>query len=133
LVIPSAARNPRLGYGCLTPFGMTKTRFGVAGIDAAEHEIAAALRHPGFTLTALADVDRETLAATCERYSAEGFPSVEALCDSGLVAALYIGTPTHLHTEHALLAIEAGLHVIVATPMALNLEIADHMVQFACR
>jgi phthalate 4,5-cis-dihydrodiol dehydrogenase len=61
------------------------------------------------------------LASACERYGVAGFPNVEALCDSGLVDALFIGTPTDLHTEHALTAIEAGKHVVLAKPMALNL------------
>ncbi|HLQ31228.1 MAG TPA: Gfo/Idh/MocA family oxidoreductase [Chloroflexota bacterium] len=108
-------------------------RFGVAGIGAAEYEIQAVLRHPGFRLAALADIEQEILTSACQRYGAPGFASVEALCHSGLIDAVYIGTPTHLHTEHALMGIEAGLHVIVAKPMALSLEDAERMTQAADR
>lgn len=82
-------------------------------------------------MTAVADIDPHALAVACQRYGVAGFPSVEALCDSGLVDAVFIGTPTDLHTQHALTAIEAGKHVILAKPMALNLDDAFRTVAAA--
>ncbi|HLY66466.1 MAG TPA: Gfo/Idh/MocA family oxidoreductase, partial [Chloroflexota bacterium] len=108
-------------------------RFGVAGIGAATAEITAILRHTDTQLIALADIDTDLLDASCRRYHAKPFSSVEALCASDAIDAVFIGTPTHLHAGHALLAIEAGKHVIVAKPMALNVADADRMVTAAQR
>jgi phthalate 4,5-cis-dihydrodiol dehydrogenase len=112
---------------------MTVIRLGVAGIGAAGQEIQAIVRHPGLELAGLADVDRELLAATCRRVGVQGFDSVEALCDGDTVDAVYIGTPTHLHTEHALMAIERDKHVLLAKPMALNLAGAERTIAAAER
>jgi phthalate 4,5-cis-dihydrodiol dehydrogenase len=63
----------------------------------------------------------------------EGFSSVEALCDSGNVDAVYVATPTHLHTEHVIAAAERGKHVMVEKPMAITLEDAQRMIDVTFR
>ncbi len=46
---------------------------------------------------------------------------------------IYVATPHNLHHEHTLLAIEAGKHVLVEKPMALNRAQAEEMVEAARR
>ena len=109
-------------------------RFGIIGVGAANGEIQAITHHPHLTVAAAADHDPVALDGFRRRFpSAACYRSVEELCDSDDVDAVFIGTPTHFHTAHALLAIEGGKHVIVAKPMALNLTDAQRMVSAAER
>ena len=108
-------------------------RVAIAGIGAANYEIQAVRQHPELELAALADVDAALLAEATRRYAVPAVPDVASLCSREDVDAVYIGTPTHLHTEHALQAIERSKHVIVAKPMALNLGDAARMIEAAER
>ena len=52
---------------------------------------------------------------------------------SGLQAqVLNVCTPNGLHAEHALAALNAGLHVVIEKPMALNLADCEAMIK-ACQ
>src|SRR5262245_4754533 len=93
--------------------------------------LPAILRHPHTKLTAAADTDAGAAAAFARDFQAESYSSVEALCASPTVDAIYIATPTQYHTEHVLLALGHGKHVVVEKPMALNLDDADRMIQAA--
>ena len=48
--------------------------------------------------------------------------SYEALVADPQVDVVYVATPHHLHLPHALLAIEAGKHVVVEKPVGLDAE-----------
>ncbi|QXZ80507.1 Gfo/Idh/MocA family protein [Rhizobium sp. L51/94] len=61
------------------------------------------------------------------------FDSYDALANADDIDVIYIATPHNLHHDHALLAINAGKHVLVEKPIALNLEQADAMVAAARR
>jgi predicted dehydrogenase len=56
----------------------------------------------------------------------------EAVRDPG-IEAVDLCLPTHLHAPAALAALEAGKHVLVEKPMALDGEQADRMVEAARR
>src|SRR5438128_6188988 len=93
--------------------------------------LPAILRHPHARLTAAADADAGAAAAFARDFQAETYSSVEALCGSPSVDAIYIATPTQYHTEHVLLALEHGKHVVIEKPMALSLDDADRMIRAA--
>jgi phthalate 4,5-cis-dihydrodiol dehydrogenase len=60
-------------------------------------------------------------------YGGEAFNSVEAMCDSPNVDAVYIATPNQLHARHVIAAAERGKHVIVEKPMALSIAECEAM------
>ena len=57
--------------------------------------------------------------------------SYEALVADPNLDVIYVATPHNLHHAHVLLAIEAGKHVLVEKPMALNRAQAAEMVAAA--
>lgn len=59
--------------------------------------------------------------------------SYEALVADANLDVIYVATPHNFHHEHALLAIEAGKHVLVEKPIALNRAQAEQMVAAARR
>ncbi len=93
----------------------------MAGLGVASTQILppiAAL--PYIKITAAADMRGDALEKFRETYRGETFTSVEALCESPNVDAIYIATPNQLHARHAIAAAERGKHVIVEKPMATD-------------
>jgi phthalate 4,5-cis-dihydrodiol dehydrogenase len=107
-------------------------RVGVAGLGVASTnalpEIAA---HPRVRLTAAADLRPEARDAFTRQFGARAYESVEALCESPDVDAVYVLTPNRWHARHAILAAEAGKQVIADKPMALTLSDCDAMLAAA--
>ena len=52
----------------------------------------------------------------------ETFTSVEAMCASPNVDAIYVATPNQLHAQHAITAANHRKYVIVEKPMALSID-----------
>lgn len=109
-------------------------RFAIAGLGAAGcMMIPAVVKHPGLKMAAAADLDPEPLEKFRQDFQAETFLSVEDLCSSPNVDAVYIATPTQLHAQHVLTALDRGKHVIIEKPMALTLNDAESMITAAQR
>ena len=72
-------------------------------------------------IAAVVDIDESRARSTAERYNTKYYLSVEdALKDPALQAAV-ICLPHHLHRSVACQVIEAGRHVLVEKPWAVNL------------
>ncbi|HWP60718.1 MAG TPA: Gfo/Idh/MocA family oxidoreductase [Candidatus Acidoferrales bacterium] len=110
-------------------------RIGVAGLGDAGSQVvqAAASGVPGIELAAVADTRADAVQTHKARYAIAGFGTVEEMCRSDAVDAVYIATPNKFHVEHALAAIENGKHLIVVKPLALTLEDSDRMIAAADR
>jgi len=83
---------------------------------------------PGVQLAAGADIRKEARSAFTREHGLPAFDSVEALCRSGEVDAVWIETPNHLHCKHVITAASHGKHVICAKPLAASLEECDRMI-----
>jgi phthalate 4,5-cis-dihydrodiol dehydrogenase len=105
-------------------------RFGIAGLGTAQADILPQMAaHPHIRVTAAADVRQDALGRFASEYGGEIYQSVEEMCRSKNVDAVYVSTPNHLHAEHVIAAAECSKQVIVEKPMALSLEQADAMVE----
>ena len=109
-------------------------RVGLVGLGRAGSAfVPPIVRHPGLTISAAAEVDRETLERFGRDFPVHLYADVEALCKDADVDVVYVATPTHFHTEHVLTALEHHKHVLVAKPMAITLEDGQRMVASAER
>lgn len=109
-------------------------RLGIIGLGrAATGTIPSVEKHPNMEVAAVADIRPEIVERFKADRAVEGFGSVEALCDSPNVDAVYIATPTNLHTEHVIAAAERGKHVMVEKPMAITLDDAQRMIDATSR
>ena len=107
-------------------------RLGVAGLGVASTQILPPISTlPFIKVTAAADTRIDALAKFREAYKAETFTSVEAMCASSNVDAIYVATPNQLHAQHAIIAANHKKHVIVEKPMALSIEECEAMNQAA--
>ena len=62
---------------------------------------------------------------------AGAFGSYQAAAADPRVSALYLCTPHHLHMEHALMAAQAGKHILLEKPIARSLQEGWEMVSQA--
>lgn len=107
-------------------------RLGMAGLGVASTQILPPISaSPYIKITAAAETRSEALAKFRETYKGETFTSVEAMCVSPNVDAIYIATPNQLHAQHAIAAAEHGKHIIVEKPMAMTLAECDAMNEAA--
>lgn len=109
-------------------------RMGFAGLGAAATQVLPEISElPYIKLTAAADLRTDALERFQEEFDAEVYTSVEEMCHSRNVDAVYVATPHQLHAEHTIVALESRKHVIVEKPMALSIEDAERMNQTADR
>ena len=83
---------------------------------------------PRVALVAAADPRPEARARFAADFGGRAYDSVEALVRDTGVEAVYVATPHEHHARHALAAAEAGKHVLVEKPMALDLEQCRAMI-----
>jgi virulence factor len=74
-------------------------------------------------LRGIYDADPERCAAVAKQFDTRAFASMQELLEE--VRAVSICTPSALHVEHALLALRAGVDVLVEKPVALSVEHAQ--------
>jgi phthalate 4,5-cis-dihydrodiol dehydrogenase len=90
--------------------------------------VPALVKHPHIEIAAAADPSGCGLAAFARDFQAETYRTVEELCKSASIDAVYIATPTHLHKEHVLMAAAHRKHILVEKPLCITLEDADDMI-----
>ena len=93
----------------------------------------ALVKLPESQLVAVCDRDRQRAEAFAGHYGGQPYDDVRELLKRARAEAVIIGTPHPLHAEPALLAAEAGIHVLVEKPMAASLTDCDSMLAAAER
>jgi scyllo-inositol 2-dehydrogenase (NADP+) len=110
---------------------MGKLAVGIIGFGRIGNEHAAWLRQcADIEPTAVADATpaRRELARAS---SLKTFEFPEQMLSDAAIDAVLIATPTSMHADHAMAAIEAGKHVMIEKPMALDLPQAKRIVDAA--
>jgi predicted dehydrogenase len=104
----------------------------MAGLGVASTQILPPISALSYVkITAAADTRADALEKFRDTYKGEAFASVEAMCESSNVDAIYIATPNQLHAQHAIAAAERGKHIIIEKPMALTIAECDAMNEAA--
>lgn len=107
-------------------------KLGIIGCGlAAEHKHLPALRQlTCLEVTAATDVQAEARNRLTERFHIPRcYPSTEALLADRSIEAVAICVPADSHIETALLALDAGKHILIEKPLALTLEDCDRLLQ----
>nr|HPI72960.1 Gfo/Idh/MocA family oxidoreductase [bacterium] len=105
----------------------SRIRLGLIGCGSRGVWIADLFQeHGGYEITALADYFPERTLAAGEKFSIPahrrftGLSAFQKLLDSGTVDAVAIESPPYFHPLQAQAAVEAGVHVFLAKPIAVD-------------
>lgn len=104
---------------------------GCGGI-AAQHLDAIAAT-PGARLVAVASRSAASAQRVGEAHGVPWYTDVAAMLQRPDLDVVILCTPSGLHAEQALLALQHGKHVVVEKPLALTLESADELLAEAQR
>jgi 2-hydroxy-4-carboxymuconate semialdehyde hemiacetal dehydrogenase len=110
---------------------MSKIRIGVAGANGAfgTKHLEALHAIPSADVQAVMATNMDKATASGDAFGVENrFDDYDAMLNSGKIDAVILATPTQLHAEQAIKAMDAGLHVLVEIPMADNLADSERLV-----
>lgn len=99
-------------------------RYAVVGLGhIAQQAVLPAFAHANSNsqLTALVSSDPRKLQELGDKYNVDhlfSYEQYEACLTEGVVDAVYLALPNHLHCEFAIRAAQAGIHVLCEKPMA---------------
>jgi predicted dehydrogenase len=114
---------------------MDKVRLGVLGAgNIAVMNVRGYLEDPRCDVVAVCDTDEAVGRQAAEEWGAERYHAdLSDLLADDSVDAVEVLTPTHLHHDHVIAALEAGKHVSVQKPVANSVEDAVEMQAVAER
>ena len=105
-------------------------RLGIVGLrNIGMKHLKGALPLDGVSITALADTDDQRLAEARKLApDAQTFTDASELLASDAADAVVLAVPNHLHAPMTVEALDAGKHVLVEKPMAMNTGEARRMI-----
>ncbi|MCL2517736.1 MAG: Gfo/Idh/MocA family oxidoreductase [Oscillospiraceae bacterium] len=109
--------NKKLGFGIIG-----------CGLIANWHQIGVEESGQGYTVGAF-DIKPEYSENFCKKYNIKQFIEIEDMLSDDNIDIVCVCTPSGLHAKYTLLAAEAGKHVLVEKPMALNVEDCDAIIE----
>jgi predicted dehydrogenase len=112
------------------PIKAPALRWGILGSGwIAEQFIASVRAHTRQDIAAVGSRSQGKAAAFAKKWRiATAHSSYEALVADASIDVIYVATPHTMHYAHVLLALEAGKHVLVEKPMALDRAQAAEMI-----
>lgn len=88
---------------------------------------------PGAKVVAVCDIIPERAQGAAETYGAEPFSDMAEMLKKAEFDAVDICTPSGLHAQQGIMAVEAGKHVLVEKPIDIDLEKIDRLIDLADR
>jgi UDP-N-acetyl-2-amino-2-deoxyglucuronate dehydrogenase len=112
------------------PITDRRIRFGVVGCGRiSKNNIAALKQHASEAeIVAVCDIDPAALAEAQAATGAKGYARYDDLLEKADVDAVVLSTPSGLHAGQAILAAQAGRHVVTEKPMATRWQDGKRMV-----
>lgn len=112
--------------------GMEMTRFALLGCGRIAHKHVDAIgRIPGVQLVTACDVQMERAQKLLGHTGIPLYTDMREMLTRERIDVLCVLTPSGMHAEHTLLALDHVPNIIVEKPMALRLEDAEAMVEKA--
>lgn len=109
------------------PRGLGVLGCGGFGLFALQHFAQT----PDVKLVGIAETHRDAARAAARRFGLPDVMTLDALLQLPELDLVYIATPPFLHYPQAMRALQAGKHVIVEKPLALNPAQADELLALA--
>ena len=111
---------------------MNSVRYGVIGIKGVgDKHVSMAQEHENVELMALVDIDETSVKTQSQELGVRAFTDYREMLNAGIVDAVSIATPHHLHAIIGLECLKAGVHVFTEKPLANRVSDADAMIEAA--
>ncbi len=109
---------------------MSEYRWGILGTGAIAHKFAHDLKTvPGAILHSVHSRTFEKAGAFADNFGFHtNHKDLKSFLDDPQLDIVYISSPNHLHCRQAIQCLEAGKHVLVEKPMALNVKEGEEIV-----
>ncbi|AJD90026.1 oxidoreductase [Jeotgalibacillus malaysiensis] len=106
-------------------------RFGVTGTNwITDTFIEAALAADEASVTAVCSRKEDTALAYAEKHQlAHTYTSLEDMCKSGEIDAVYLATPNAVHHEQVMTCLEQGIPVLCEKPLTATKALAEKMIE----
>ena len=102
---------------------MEKIKFGILGCGTIGDVHARAIAELDTAeLVCLCDISETRAKEYAKKYAVKAYTDYEKMLSDGDIDAVALCTPSGMHAEQAIKALEAGKHVLLEKPMALNSE-----------
>jgi len=110
--------------------GAEKLRFGILGCGViGPHHARAIAGLDGAELVAVADVVPELAEKLAGEHECSPYAGLEEMLSSVDLDAVCVCTPSGMHAEDAITALETGKHVVVEKPVDVTLKAADRLLK----
>lgn len=113
-----------------------KVKVGIAGLGRSGwgiHAMTLDALPEKYTVVAVSDPEEKRRKEAEEKFGCSAYPEFGSLLEDPEVELLIVATPSHLHAQNAIQALEAGKKVVCEKPMATNLADADSMIEASRR
>ncbi len=109
-------------------------RVGVLGLGQGRSHLRAFQLLEGATVAAVCDQDESLAERVAHEFDVETrCPTYEAMLEDPAIDLIVVATPDHLHGQHAIMALEAGKHVLSEIPMATTLAECERIIELTDR
>src|SRR5829696_2647022 len=107
-----------------------KLRFGILGCGViGPHHAKAIAGLQSAELVAVADVVPQLAQEVAEQTRCSYYASLEEMLSGVDLDAVCVCTPSGMHAEGAITALEAGKHIVVEKPVDVTLQAADRLIE----
>ena len=109
-------------------------KIGIAGLGRTgwnNHARALEQIKDKFTITAVSDTMESRLKEAHEKFNCKTYNNIDDLISDNDIEVVVIATPSHLHEQHTIKALQAGKNVVCEKPMADSLDAVDKMISAA--
>ena len=103
--------------------------FGVVGLGMGQHHVKAITDAVGARLIAVCDTDEERLNKVVEQYGVKGYARYEEMLADKEIEVVNVCTPSGMHVDMAIPAVEAGKHIIVEKPVDVMAERIERLIE----
>ena len=111
---------------------MKKVRFGIIGCGMiADFHYRAIGEIEGAEVTGCVDAYAPSAECFAAAHSLKKYNTLDEMLADPAIDAVTICTPSGLHTQQAIAAMQAGKHIVCEKPMSLTLADADHLIAVA--
>lgn len=113
-----------------------KVKVGIAGLGRSGWSIHARVLEKlsdRYEIVAVSDLMEERRKEAIERFRCRAYSEFDSLIKDEEAELVVVATPSYLHAQHTIKALEAGKNVVCEKPMAANLSEADEMIDAAKR